>query len=285
MAARTIVTSHPDVACDVCGRRLLRGEQPDVFLGAGQRRVVCELCTSRATHEGWRRETEEHTARPRTERHQRGRSLLGRLRQLREPTPPIGAAGEGADQHHGSTRSVRAERRLRGGEQAGARDAPWSGVDTEWANVEEEWTGVEQGEQDTRLSVTEASVDATAAGAAAADFTGGMPTNTGVSTDTGVVRALEVFNAGEHPRRVAGVARALGAPCVRAAATQDTSTTVSVVVAWELCWYRYQIDLGDEARGAWLAAEGMELEELPAAERVANAAADERGELSLLTSG
>ena len=85
MAARTIVTFHPDVACDVCGRRLLRGERPDVFLGGGQRRMVCELCTPRATHEGWRREVEEQLASPRAPRPQRGRSLLGRLRQLREP--------------------------------------------------------------------------------------------------------------------------------------------------------------------------------------------------------
>src|ERR1700733_3507541 len=91
MAARTIVTSHPDVECDVCGRRLLRGEQPDVFLGGGQRRMVCELCTTRAAHEGWRRETETHLGGPRADRSQRGRSLLRRLRQLREPARPAGA--------------------------------------------------------------------------------------------------------------------------------------------------------------------------------------------------
>ena len=32
MTTRSIVTSQPDVACDVCERRLLRGEQPDIFL-------------------------------------------------------------------------------------------------------------------------------------------------------------------------------------------------------------------------------------------------------------
>ena len=59
MATRSIVTSHPEVACEVCGRRLLRGEQPEVFLSGGQRRMVCELCVPRATHEGWLRESEE----------------------------------------------------------------------------------------------------------------------------------------------------------------------------------------------------------------------------------
>jgi hypothetical protein len=98
--------------------------------------------------------------------------------------------------------------------------------------------------------------------------------------DPGVSRALAVFNAGEHPRRVAGVTRSLGAPSVRAAPL--TSATVAIVVAWELCWYRYEVDLGDEAQGARLAAEGMELGELAPEELLANAAADERGALSLL---
>ena len=53
MATRSIVTSQPDVACDVCGRRLLRGERSDLFLAAGRRRTVCELCAPRAAHEGW----------------------------------------------------------------------------------------------------------------------------------------------------------------------------------------------------------------------------------------
>ncbi len=42
MTTRTIVTSQPDVECDVCERRLLRGEQPDIFIAAGRRRTVCE---------------------------------------------------------------------------------------------------------------------------------------------------------------------------------------------------------------------------------------------------
>jgi hypothetical protein len=55
MATRSIVTSQPDVACDVCERRLLRGEQPDLFLDAGQPRMVCELCAPRAAYQGWKR--------------------------------------------------------------------------------------------------------------------------------------------------------------------------------------------------------------------------------------
>jgi hypothetical protein len=256
MAAITIVTSHPDVACDVCGRRLLRGEQPDVFLGGGQRRMVCELCTPRATHEGWRRETEVSAARPRSDRPQRGRSLLGRFRQTRLAPADLEAV-------------------QRAGEVSAAPiEAEWTSIDAEWTEVREaqEWTSAEDG-WDTTAAPDDSSPGAIERAASLGGDDG---------TDLSVRRALEVFNAGEHPRRVAGVARALGTPSVRAAPATDTATTVSVVVAWELCWYRYQVDLGDEARGAWLAAEGMELEELPAEDRVANAAADERGALSLL---
>ena len=39
MAARTIVTSQPDVACEVCERRLLRGEQPR---GVPRRRAAAD---------------------------------------------------------------------------------------------------------------------------------------------------------------------------------------------------------------------------------------------------
>ncbi len=81
MATRTIVTSQPDVACDVCQRRLLRGEQPDVFLAAGRRLTVCELCAPRAAHEGWTRERDAQSVALPPIRARRGRSLLDRFRQ------------------------------------------------------------------------------------------------------------------------------------------------------------------------------------------------------------
>jgi hypothetical protein len=259
MAARTIVTSHPDVECDVCGRRLLRGEQPDVFLGGGQRRTVCELCTTRATHEGWRREADAHPGRPRADRSQRGRSLLRGLRQLRWPT--TGFAGGAADRSAQpvGVGGIDAEDPLENGGTAAGIDAEWAAVDEEWGAPEEE------------VGAIEYAVDPLAADQHPPVIGG---------TDLNVEQALAVFNLGEHPRRLAGVARALGAPTVRA--TQLQGTNVAIVVAWELCWYRYEIDPEDETRGAWLAAEGMELEELAEEDRIANAVVDERGALSLL---
>ena len=90
MATRSISTYQPAVPCDVCGRNLLRGEQPDVFLAAGQRRMVCELCQSRAAHEGWLREADAHPVSFSTPRGRRG-TLMGRLRSA-----PVHARGSRA---------------------------------------------------------------------------------------------------------------------------------------------------------------------------------------------
>ncbi len=54
---------------------------------------------------------------------------------------------------------------------------------------------------------------------------------------------------------------------------------VSIVVAWELSWYRYEVDLGDEAAGAKVMAQGTELGELAREDLLVNAVADEHGTL------
>jgi hypothetical protein len=97
-----------------------------------------------------------------------------------------------------------------------------------------------------------------------------------------VERAIAMFNAGEHPRRVAGVARSLGAPVVSVRPDKDLGSLVSIVIAWELCWYRYGVDVEDPDAGARVLAQGTELSELAREERVANAVADELGALSLI---
>ena len=56
---------------------------------------------------------------------------------------------------------------------------------------------------------------------------------------------------------------------------------VVITVMWELSWYRYEIDLSDEAGGVRRDAQGDELSELSDEEREANAAADDRGGLHL----
>jgi hypothetical protein len=54
-----------------------------------------------------------------------------------------------------------------------------------------------------------------------------------------------------------------------------------VVVAWELCWYRYEIDLSDDEPTVRVADQGIELDELEPEERRPNAFSDENGSLAL----
>ena len=93
--------------------------------------------------------------------------------------------------------------------------------------------------------------------------------------------AVDLVNGSEHPRTVAGITRSLGVPEVSVLPVADLPSVVNVVVAWELCWYRYEVDLSDEVPTVRVAGQGYELDELAPAERHRNAAADDRGRLSL----
>ena len=97
-----------------------------------------------------------------------------------------------------------------------------------------------------------------------------------------MARALDLFNASAHPRTVAGVARSLGAPIVAVRPSLTEGSVVTVVVGWELSWYRFEIDLADEAAGPRITAQGTELAELDPTDQVPNAAADEHGLLHLV---
>jgi hypothetical protein len=94
--------------------------------------------------------------------------------------------------------------------------------------------------------------------------------------------AVSLFNSSEHPRTVAGIARSLGLPEVSVFPSQSLPSVVSVVVSWELCWYRYEADLSDEVPTVRLVGQGYELSELTPVELQANAAADDRGKLDLV---
>ena len=80
---------------------------------------------------------------------------------------------------------------------------------------------------------------------------------------------------------MSGVARSLGAPIVAVRPSPTEGSVVTIVVGWELSWYRFEVDLGDEAAGVRLVTQGAELSELEPADQIANAAADEQGELHL----
>ena len=205
----------------MCGRTLLRGEQADVFLAGGTRRNVCELCTQRASHEGWIREgLDDATVRSRAN-NGRSRSFLARLRQRRADAQAL----------HEELESEQAAEAL-----------PAEPVAPQPRSVH------------------------------------AVPTN----ADMKMARALDLFNASAHPRTVSGVARSLGAPIVAARPSATEGSVVTIVVGWELSWYRFEVDLADEAAGPRITGQGTELAELDAADQVPNAAADDHGQLHLV---
>lgn len=229
MAPKSITTSHVVVSCDVCGRRLLRGEHSETFIAGGSRRIVCELCTARAAHEGWLREGLDDIG-VRRDGGGRSRSLLGRLKNRREAF------------------LTRAE------------DDP-------------------EPMAHERYERSHAQRTAAAAAAPQPREVHAVPTN----AELKLARAVEVFNASPHLRTVAGVARSLGEPfvCVRPSATEGA--VVQIIVGWELTWYRFEVDLGNEAAGVRIAEQGSELAELDEGDRVANATHEAGGTVVLVS--
>jgi hypothetical protein len=266
VSTRAIRTSTTQAACDVCGRTLLRGERAEIYLSGGVRRSVCELCTSRALHGGWVREGDVPEYGEANSRPDRRRSLLHRLRKGRDP------------------REGREDRETRGPRDAMPMDDPPAtepGVDEE--------TAPPPARPAPRAAPSAPSWPAPVSPPPprrASKLTGvgreprhvrAVPT----SIEHKISSAVSLFNDSEHPRTVAGIARSLGLPDVSVHPSDANGSIVHLVVAWELCWYRYEVDLRDEVPTVRAGERGYELSELSEIELQNNAGADERGRLRL----
>ena len=95
----------------------------------------------------------------------------------------------------------------------------------------------------------------------------------GVSPATRFERAIARFNSSDAGRTVAGLTRTLGAPSVSVGDLAGTADEVRVTVAWELTWYQWGVDLGDELRPVYELKKGFEVEEIDAPARQWNASA------------
>jgi hypothetical protein len=104
-----------------------------------------------------------------------------------------------------------------------------------------------------------------------------VPTNAQVKVE----RALELFNQSEHVRTIGGIYRTLGEPWVSAFPEAEAPAEVTIVVAWELSWYCYRVDLGDADDPVTLLRKGQELDELAESMREWNATALPDGRLAV----
>jgi hypothetical protein len=101
------------------------------------------------------------------------------------------------------------------------------------------------------------------------------------SPEQRMAAAVDAFNASEFPRTIAGISRSLGEPGVTIRPAESSPSTVRILVAWELCWYRYEADLRDAPGAVRLYEQGSELDELEPGELAPNATAGDGGALSL----
>jgi hypothetical protein len=240
---KELKTDEEPVSCDICGRTILKGERTEGFLApGGRRRTVCELCIPRADHEGWIRESAQNDLPATRVRPQQRRSLVGRLRDMFE--------------NEGEPEPVGAD-----------DDAP--------PVFDEEPAPVRERERE-REPVREREPARKRAARRDARQVRAVPTTAEVKVE----RALELFNDSEHPRTIGGIARTLGAPWVHASPDAGAPSMVTIVVAWELSWYRYRVDLGDADEPIMLVEKGDELAELEEPLREWNSLADDNGRLA-----
>ncbi len=240
---------HTPTPCAVCGRTLLRGESPDVFLHAGERCMVCELCTSRAVSDGW----------------------------IREGADSASTVANGWMRRGTAAQTIAARWRRRG------RDA-----EAELLVPHEAEGLLDHGQSEPTVYQYEVPppdmVPPDPSNLTASSeplmyredrFVHAIPTN----ADMKVVRGIELFNASQHCRTISGVSRSLGAPLVSVRPSPTEGSIVWIFVAWELSWYQFEVDLADEAAGVRMVERGTELDELDPQDRVPNAVADEFGAL------
>lgn len=242
---------HDDVACDICGRTILKGERFAAYLApGGNRHMVCELCNDRALHEGWIRESAHADLPAAMRRQEPRRSLFGRLRRRRDEEPVMVEADTGEFEE----------------EPPEPIEAPEADYDyhAEYA-------------PEPPLPPRARTVERPAARRKDFRHVRAVPTN----AQAKVERAFELFNQSQHVRTVAGIGRTLGEPWVCAQAAIESPSEVSLVIAWELSWYRYRVDLASAGEAVTLAGKGQELDELDDSMRDWNASALPDGRLAI----
>jgi hypothetical protein len=94
-------------------------------------------------------------------------------------------------------------------------------------------------------------------------------------------RAVVRFNASAEARTVAGLMRTLGRPRVSIGSAAGSAGEVRITVAWELSWYQWRVDVGDQPQPVSQLDKGDEIDQLDGSARQWNATTGEGGRLLL----
>lgn len=231
-------------ACDVCHRTMLKGEWAEPYLTPSrERRLVCQLCAPHAQREGWIRESAAPNApaQPQRQPERRGfRRLAARRREAAS-----------------NFREAATEREPETGQ--AAREDTTEGNGHDEASAAPVLARLRKRAEPRKPRQIHA-----------------VPTNAQLK----IGRALDLFNASEHPRTIGGLARTLGAPSASAVPAKASAAEITLTVAWELSWYQFTVDLSDPHEPVQLRAQGQELGELDEDVRVWNLETDEDGRLT-----
>ena len=228
---------HDAVSCDVCGRTILKGERAEWYLAPGGHRH--QVCDLCATRAQHHGWIRESGAGDLPARVPRNEPRRGVLGRLRKRRP-VGRPAE--------DEARLAEQEAMFGAANGAEP--------------DEYQAEEVAPPPRPRSRPQSPRHVRA-----------VPTTAEVKVE----RALDLFNGSGHQRTVAGLARTLGRPWVSALPDPAQASAVSVLVAWELSWYRYRVDLGDEADPVMMLDKGEELDQIEDSLRAWNAELDTDG--------
>lgn len=259
MPAANLTRVSSQGTCAICGRTLLVGEQVLSYVSVEGRHEVCSLCAPGAVELGWLPAEEEGAEERLRAEKERKPGFLAKLFARPEREESAGSEGIEKLPPPAPDASPRATHEL----------------DTERHDIEAQWAAEDP-----------APVPAPRPKAKPADLPapGPRPDPAGrgmrprrlqpdVSPASRFERAIARFNSSDAGRTAAGLTRTLGAPSVSVGDLAGTADEVRITVAWELTWYQWGVDLGDELRPVYELKKGFEVGEIDSAARQWNASA------------
>jgi hypothetical protein len=257
----------PQDACEVCGRTFLVGEKVHPYVSVEGRHEVCDLCVDRVAAAGWLPADEDGAEERMRADAERKPGFLTKLfaRPVRDQV----------DDEIEAEIEDEVDEEPPGPAPAPPRPPAIHELKTERYDVEAQWREAPAPERSTPPPAPAPPLDATPAPLPDPAGRGMRPRRLqpDLSPATRFEQAIARFNSSDAGRTAAGLTRTLGAPSVSVGDHAGAEDIVRVTVAWELTWYQWGVDLGDELRPVFELEKGFEVSEIDAAARQWNASA------------